>query len=89
MGVMKEENRVVFEGVVYEDEIVALREYLQECSPAVVTFDFSGSDDLHLGVLQVILAYQKLYGAEYRFADQVKLYQRVCEGFERGNEHCA
>lgn len=89
MGVIKEENRVLLEGVVYEDEIVALREYLQERSPAVVTFDFSGCDDVHLGVLQVILAYHKHYGAEYRFSDQMKLYQKVCEGFERGNEHCA
>lgn len=89
MSVIKEENRILLEGVVYEDEIVALREYLQERSPALITFDFSRCDDIHLGVLQVILAYHKLYGAEYCFSDQMKLYQRVCEGFERENEHCA
>lgn len=89
MGVVKENDTIVFSGVVYEDEIVGLRDYLQERSPAVVNFDFTKCDDLHLGVLQVILAYKKLYGAEYTFGSEMKLYQRVCEGFETGNEHCA
>lgn len=89
MAMIKEDNRVVFSSVVYEDEIVPLREYLQECSPTCVRFDFVGCDDIHLGVLQVVLAYQKLYDTEYLFGPEIKVFQQVCEGFETSNAHCA
>ncbi|HEX5623873.1 MAG TPA: hypothetical protein VFX57_05490 [Sulfuricurvum sp.] len=89
MAAKMENNTVTFSGVVYEDDIVPLRDFLQLSSPAEVFFDFSGCDDIHLGVLQLILAYKKLYGASYQFGDEAKLYQKVCEGFEITEEHCA
>lgn len=89
MGMVKEDNKVVFEGVVYEDEIITLRDFLQECSPSTVKFDFTECNDLHMGIIQVVLAYKKLYDAEYQFGDERKLYQLVFEGFEGKEEHCA
>ena len=89
MSIVMENNSVIFTGVTYEDEIVALREYLQMSGPASILFDFSQCDDIHLGVLQLVLAYKKLYSAEFRFGEDKKLYQAVCEGFESSEAHCA
>lgn len=89
MATVMENNTVRFSGVIYEDEIVALRDYLQESSPAEITFDFSGCDDVHLGLLQLIFAYKKLYAANFIFGNSGKLYEKVCEGFETTDIHCA
>ena len=89
MATLMENNTVTFSGVVYEDEIVPLRDYLQMVSPSEITVDFSACDDIHLGVLQLILGYKKLYGASYLYGDEIKLYQKLCEGFEITETHCA
>ncbi|MDD2828698.1 MAG: hypothetical protein PHW18_03910 [Sulfuricurvum sp.] len=88
MSMVIENYQVTFSGVTYEDEIVPLRDYLQLSSPTSVLFDFSECDDIHLGILQLILAYKKLYNAEFLFGSYPKLYQRVCEGFELSETHC-
>jgi len=89
MSIVMENYTVAFSGVTYEDEIVVLRDYLQLSSPQPLLFDFSECDDIHLGILQLVLAYKKLYAAEFRFGMHEKLYQKVCEGFEITEEHCA
>lgn len=89
MATEMENNTVTFSGVVYEDEIVPLRDFLQMVSPAAITVDFTACNDIHLGVLQLILGYKKLYGASFIFGDQIKLYQKVCEGFETTQTRCA
>lgn len=89
MSMIMENYTVTFSGVTYEDEIGALRDYLQLSSPEHLLFDFSECDDLHLGIIQLLLAYKKLYSAEYRFGSYEKLYQKVCEGFETSAIHCA
>jgi len=89
MSMIMENYTVAFSGVTYEDEIVVLRDYLQLSSPFPLLFDFSECDDIHLGILQLVLAYKKLYAAEFRFGMHEKLYQKVCEGFEITEAHCA
>lgn len=89
MAALMENNTVTFSGVVYEDEIVALRDFLQMTSPAEIMVDFTACDDIHLGVLQLILGYKKLYGASYVYGYEIKLYQKLCEGFEITETHCA
>jgi hypothetical protein len=88
MSMIMENNSVVFTGVTYEDEIGALRDYCQVAAPESILFDFSECDDIHLGILQLVLAYKKLYSAELRFGAYEKLYQKVCEGFEATEVHC-
>ena len=88
MPITMENYQVTFAGVTYEDEIVPLRDYLQFSAPASIVFDFSDCDDVHLGVLQLVLAYKKHYSGEYRFGAHEKLYQKVCEGFECSSSHC-
>ncbi len=89
MSISMENNTVTFSGVTYEDEIGALRDYLQLSSPESILFDFTECDDVHLGILQLVLAYKKLYAAQYRFGMYEKLYQKICEGFEVTEVHCA
>lgn len=88
MATLMENNTVTFSAVVYEDEIVPLRDFLQMASPSEITVDFTQCDDIHLGVLQLVLGYKKLYGANFLFGDEMKLYQKVCEGFETTEMHC-
>ena len=89
MATQMENNTVTFSAVVYEDEIVPLRDYLQMVSPAQIHVDFTACDDIHLGALQLILGYKKLYGATFVYGYEVNLYQKVCEGFETTEAHCA
>jgi len=89
MGAEFQGNTVIFNGVVYEDEVGSLRDFLQEIAPSAVVFDFCECSDIHLGALQVVLAYLKQYTGECRYGSEMKMYQKVCEGFERGEEHCA
>jgi hypothetical protein len=89
MSIVMENNTVILSGVTYEDKIVPLRDYLQLSSPEPLIFDFTACDDIHLGVLQLALAYKKLYSADFRFGENGKLYQKVCEGFEVTDSHCA
>lgn len=88
MSMTMNETTMVLEGVIYEDEIPAIRDILQELAPQKITFDFKGCDDAHLGVLQVILAYLKMYDAEFVYGNRVRLYQKVCEGFDQSEVHC-
>jgi len=89
MATAMDNNTVIFSGVIYEDEIVALRDHLQMASPSVITVDFTACDDIHLGALQLILGYKKLYGANFLYGYEIKMYQKVCEGFETTEAHCA
>lgn len=89
MGINIEENKAVFEGIVYEDEAVGLRDYLQEKAPDEVMFDFSGCEDAHMAVLQVIMAYKKLYPCTWSFGDEPTVYQKILEGFDIVEDHCS
>lgn len=88
MGMECSVNSVVFSGVVYEDTIGQLRDFLQEKAPEAVIFDLSGCDDIHLGVMQLALAYAKMYEAEFVYPAEPTVFRKVSEGFDRAEEHC-
>jgi hypothetical protein len=69
--------------------VSSLRDYFQEVAPQKILFDFSECDDIHLATLQMVLAYIKKYGGEYHFSSDIKMYQKICEGFEKSDEFCA
>ena len=87
MAITMESNVVRFDAVVYEDEVPSLRDYLQEAAPEKVEFDFTACDDVHLAVLQVVLAYKKLYECDFRFGEEKKMFQMVLEGFDSVENH--
>lgn len=84
MAISYDGAKIAFEAVIYEDEVVSLREKLTEIAPAEVTFDLSDCEDIHLAVIQQMLAYKKVYSCEFNFSVSIKVYQKVIEGFDEG-----
>jgi len=85
MAITYDGAKIAFETVIYEDEVVSLREKLTEMAPEEVVFDLSDCDDIHLAVIQQMLAYKKLYKCSFNFSATVKSYQRIIEGFDEND----
>jgi len=88
MAITYEEKTATFESVIYEDEVIPFRDFLQSSAGDEVSLDFSECEDIHLAILQLIMAYKKNYSASYKFGDTYKLFQRVLEGFDTSENHC-
>lgn len=89
MATKYDNNRVIFSEVIYEDEIASLRDFLQEKAGDEIIFDFKDCDDIHLAVLQLVLAYKKSYTASYEFGNSKKIYESVLKGFAVSENHCS
>ena len=88
MAITYSEKEAKFDAIIYEDEVVPFRDFLQENAGETLTFDFSECEDLHLAILQLIMAYKKNYELSYVFAEEKRLYQKVLEGFETSENYC-
>jgi len=88
MSITYEKNEAIFTSVIYEDEVVPFRDFLQEKSGEELELDFSECDDIHLAVIQLIMAYKKIYSCNYKFSNEKKLFQRVLEGFDTSENNC-
>lgn len=89
MGMEIENDVVMFDAVIYEDTVVPLRNLLQERAPDHLIFDLTACDDMHLAVVQEIVAYRRLYECDYRFGTEKKTYQKVIEGFDVSEDNCS
>jgi len=89
MAITYENNEATFVGVIYEDEVVSFRDYLQEKAGEEIQMKFTECEDVHLAVLQLIMAYKKNYACSYEFGEEKKLFQKVLEGFEVSENHCS
>jgi hypothetical protein len=89
MAIIYENDEVTFTSVIYEDEVVSLRDFFQEKAPVGIKMNFSECDDIHLAVVQLIMAYKKNYQCSYKFGDSKKLFQMVLEGFDTSEDHCS
>ncbi len=88
MAITYEGNVVTLESVIYEDEVIVFRDFLQEKAPDEVHLNFVGCEDIHLAIIQLIMAYKKNYAFTYEFGNEVKLFQRVLEGFNISENYC-
>ncbi len=88
MSILYEENCATFTSIIYEDEVVSLREFLQNNAPNKVKFDFAWCEDIHFAILQLIMAYKKIYDCSYEFGDEERIYEKVLRGFDLKEEHC-
>lgn len=88
MAITYEENCATFTSVIYEDEVVSFRDFLQNIAPDEVLCDFSECEDIHLAVLQLIMAYKKSYGCRYEFSQDTKLFEKVLKGFSVKEDDC-
>ena len=59
MAITYEANTAKFSSVIYEDDVVSFRDFLQTNAGEELTLDFKECDDIHLAVLQLIMAYKK------------------------------
>jgi hypothetical protein len=88
MPITYKDNCAKFESVIYEDEVVPFRDFLQNIAPDEGKFDFSECEDVHLGILQLIMAYKKNYAVSYEFSNEKKLFEQVLEGFDTSENNC-
>ena len=88
MAITYEKNEASFASVIYEDELVSFRDFLQEKSGEALQFNFSECEDIHLAILQLIMAYKKNYECVYIFSDEKRLYQTILEGFSTSENYC-
>jgi len=88
MGIVYDDKTATFSAVIYEDDVVELRDFLQNNAGDEIKFEFSDCDDIHLAILQLIMAYQKSYKCAYTFGESKKLFQVVLEGFDTSENHC-
>ena len=89
MAITYENNEASFVGVIYEDEVVPFRDFLQEKAGEEISMKFLECDDIHLAVIQLIMAYKKNYTCTYEFGEEKKLFQKVLEGFEVSENYCS
>ena len=88
MAITYDGNVATFESIIYEDEVVAFRDFLQEKAGEEIKLQLTECEDIHLAVLQLVMAYKKNYNCSYEFGNKVKLFQKVLEGFEVSENYC-
>jgi len=88
MAIVYDNKTATFSAVIYEDDVVELRDFLQGNAGDEVKFDFIDCDDIHLAILQLVMAYKKSYSCNYEFGKEKKLFQIVLEGFDTSENHC-
>lgn len=88
MAINYADNEVIFTSVIYEDETIPLRDFLQEKAGSEVKFNFTECEDIHLAILQLIVAYKKNYNCIYEFGHEQKIYEKVLKGFDTSENNC-
>ena len=81
MAITSKANKITLKAVIYEDQVLVLRKKLMKLAPEELEFNMSDCDDIHLAVIQQMLAYKKMYNCTFIFDDTVKNYQKIIEGF--------
>jgi len=87
MGMTLNDETVVFEGKVYENELVPLNEHLSKLKKKI-TIDMSQCDDMHGGVIQLLLAYKSQYESEFVFNDKDSTFKMALQGFRNVENNC-
>ena len=88
MSITYENNEANFTSVIYEDEVVSFRDFLQEKAGEELLLNFKECEDIHLAVIQLIMAYRKNYSCLYEFSTKKRLFQTVLEGFDSSENYC-
>ncbi len=81
MAITAKGKNITLQAVIYEDEVLELRDTLNKLAPKELVFDLTECDDVHLAIIQQMLAYKKLYSCTFNFSSTPKVYQKVIEGF--------
>lgn len=87
MGMTLNGDTVVFEGKVYENELVGLKEHLIQLKKKV-TVDMKGCEDMHGGIIQLLAAYKSIHESEYLFNDKNSTFKMALQGFRNVENNC-
>lgn len=88
MAITYDDKTVTFTSVIYEDDVVSFRDFLQSNAGDEIKFDFRDCEDVHLAILQLVMAYKKMYSCSYEFGDDNKLFMKVLKGFDTSENYC-
>ncbi|MBA3026033.1 MAG: hypothetical protein FP820_06420 [Sulfurimonas sp.] len=88
MAINYKNDEATFSAVVYEDETLQFRDFLQQKAGNELRFNFNECEDIHFAVLQLIMAYKKNYSCIYEFSNEKKIYEKVLEGFDPSENNC-
>jgi hypothetical protein len=89
MSITYENSEANFTSVIYEDEVISFRDFLQEKAGEEISLKFTECEDIHFAVIQLIMAYKKSYSCKYIFGEKKRLYQTVLEGFTTSENYCS
>ncbi|MDF1881115.1 hypothetical protein JHD50_07325 [Sulfurimonas sp. MAG313] len=81
MAVTSKANKITLKAVIYEDQVPTIRKKLIKLAPEELEFNLTDCDDVHLAVIQQMLAYKKMYNCTFKFSDTITNYQKIIEGF--------
>ena len=87
MGMTLNDETVVFEGKVYENELLALKEHLTQLKKKV-TVDMKNCDDMHGGIIQLLVAYKSVHESEFLFNDKDSTFKMALQGFRNVENNC-
>jgi len=87
MGMTLNGDTVVFEGKVYEDELVPLKTHLTGLKKKV-TIDMKQCDDMHGGIIQLLVAYKSVYESEFVFDEKNSTFKMALQGFRNVENNC-
>jgi hypothetical protein len=81
MALEYSENSIKSKGVINDNELVSLREFLQKSAPSKVMVDLTECYDIHTAIIQIFISYGALFEIEYTFADDNKsAYRKALDG---------
>ena len=89
MAIEYKKNEAIFTSVIYEDEVISFRDFLQVNAGEELQFNFIECEDLHLAILQLIMAYKKNYKCKYIFGENKKFFETVLKGFNESENYCS
>ena len=81
MAIEYGENSIKSKGVINDNELITLREFLQKSSPNKLDADLTECFDIHTAIIQLLVSYDILNGVNYKFADDNKsAYKKALNG---------
>ena len=86
MAMILSDDKVVFEGKVYENELEDLKKHCD--AHKKLTIDMSACEDMHGGIIQLLLAHHAINESKFVFNDKNTTFKMAIEGFRHVENDC-
>ena len=81
-AVIYEGSSAIFNGNVFEDELIELRSFIQKNSDKSITFNLSTCSDMHTAVVQLLVAAKATTSSKFVHGNLTKPFVMAIEGFK-------